>query len=299
MSYIRRSTRRLWVHYTFKRNVFLIFLFVALLSACSGLTTIYYRLDWWAGQYIDDFVELNKTQHAHFQRAFKMLHRQHCERDIPRYIEILSDARRRIPLNDFPRDYLAGQFQSLRDQWHLAIEEAAPAAAAILVTLDAEQVRELNKNFTRANREHEQRYGTTMIKREHTRRRAFEKRLRYWLGDLTPEQLFVLDDWQKNWVTDEPLATVSRQAWQSELITLLDRRDERVESDIQNWVGDYRRYRSQAYQTAREANEEITLKTLAGILSTLNSGQKRYFLEVIDTWDSRLKAIDCMRLPSQ
>lgn len=296
MGYMNRSTERLPVRDAFTRVLWLV-LFIALLSACSGLTTIYYRLDWWAGPYIDDFVELNKNQRAQFQRAFKTLHRQHCERDIPRYIEILSDVRLRGQRNGLTRDYLSKQLDSLRDQWHFAIEEIAPAVASILVTLDAGQIGQLSKNFTRANREYEERYGATAEKRERARRRAFEKRLRYWLGELTPEQEEMLDHWQQNWAADEALAVASRQRWQSELITLLERSNESVEANIAKWLReDYRRYRSQEYQAVRKANEALTLDTLAGILATLTSDQKNYFIEAIDTWVRRLQSIDCARI---
>ncbi len=59
------------------------------LTACSGTTLVYNRLDTILPWYVDDYVDLDNPQQQLLDQTLQPFLRWHRQQELPRYVEVL------------------------------------------------------------------------------------------------------------------------------------------------------------------------------------------------------------------
>lgn len=297
MQSFRRQMRSLQARCTRRGVLFAIFALLVL-SACSGVTMVYHRLDWWVERYVDDFVDFTTVQEKQFQRAFNRVHIRHCREDLPQYSAWLAEIAERARSGRLTPDYLKDLRTTVRVEWDRLLVQAAPDAIAVLESLSVDQVAQLEKGFEQANADYQRRRGDTAEDALKERRRMMMKRIEYWFGEVTPTQTQRVEQWAVNWRADEQLALQARQRWQRQLIILLQGRmnSEVSHADLYLWFVGYRDYRSTEYQAVRDHNEALTLSLAADLSASISPKQLSHFNEELEVWQNRIAAVDCARV---
>lgn len=282
------------------RPVAVVLVAAFLLAACSGAAMFYHRLDWWAQNYVSDFVEFSPSQEANFQKAFNRFHLQHCLEHLPEYDQWLVSLKQRASTGRLDYEFLGAMRENVRGEWDRLVAMGAADAVALLRTFNDAQLEQLKEGFVEANREFVKYRGDSPEKGRKLRRESMVERLEYWLGDLTDEQLAEVDRWTDAWQPDEQMALATRVRWQSDVLNLLARGQTGDDIGDRLYIAlvGYRDYRSAEYQSVRGVNEEATLRFLAQIVGDLNQDQVDHLGDVVERWRERLGAVDCSRVAS-
>ncbi len=171
-------------------------LLTATLVGCSATRLAYSQLDWLIPRQLGDYVTLDSTQRAWLDARLQDHLAWHCRTQLPAYADWLGTLR--VELNGAPPDSerLQDHVRQLETFIDALLGEIAPTAAELAVRLDERQRDELFARLDRRlNKDRAKYLDPPPDQRRSERAERLERRLRYWLGDLTPEQTARIHQW--------------------------------------------------------------------------------------------------------
>ena len=171
-------------------------LLTATLAACSATRLAYSQLDWLIPRQLGDYVTLDSTQRAWLDARLQDHLAWHCRTQLPAYADWLGTLR--AELNGAPPDpeRLRDHVRKLETFIDALLGEIAPTAAELAVRLDERQRDELFARLDRRlNKDRAKYLDRPPDQRRSERAERLEGRLRYWVGELTPEQTERIRQW--------------------------------------------------------------------------------------------------------
>jgi truncated hemoglobin YjbI len=209
------------------RRILLLLGFLLLLSGCS-VKPIYNRLDWLIPWYLNDYVDFTREQTADLEQRIDRQLAWHRATQLPAYADALLELRGKLQ-NGLSREELDDQYAALEGHWKYLVGQITPDAAAILVTADDAQVRELLGKLYDKTRDYEIEFVALSPQQQRDERaKRLKKALRRWLGNLNDEQDQAIKDWsQRLQLTSEDTLQHRRQ-WLARLEQSLTQRREKV-----------------------------------------------------------------------
>ncbi|WP_372987380.1 DUF6279 family lipoprotein [Marinobacter sp.] len=135
-----------------------LFLTIALLSACSSTRTAYRYADWGVTWWVDDYVSLTGEQEQQLAQDLDNLRQWHCTAELPRYRQWLDELVRDTRSGDLDREKVSYHQQRLFDFLPGLLEQATPTATNLLGSLSDEQVAELARNMARNHGEMDEKF---------------------------------------------------------------------------------------------------------------------------------------------
>ncbi|MFO7642176.1 MAG: DUF6279 family lipoprotein [Candidatus Competibacteraceae bacterium] len=199
------------------------------LAGCSATRLAYSQLDWLIPQQLGDYVTLDPTQRAWLDARLQDHLAWHCRTQLPAYAEWLGTLR--AELNGAPPDpeRLQDHARQLENFIDALLGEIAPTAAELAVQLDERQRDDLFARLDRRLAKDRDKYlDPPPDQRQRERAERLERRLRYWLGALTPEQAARIHQWSAALSDQNPAGWLDhRQRLQAAARDLLAESDER------------------------------------------------------------------------
>lgn len=199
------------------------------LAACSATRLAYSQLDWLIPRQLGDYVTLDSTQRAWLDARLQEHLAWHCRTQLPAYADWLGTLR--ADLNGAPPDpeQIRDHVRQLEIFIDALLVEIAPTAAELAVRLDQRQRDELfarlDRRLTEDRTEH---LDPPPGQRQRERAERLERRLRYWLGALTPEQTARIRQWSAALPDQNTAAWLeNRQRLQAAAREILAKPDER------------------------------------------------------------------------
>jgi hypothetical protein len=171
-------------------------LLVLMLAGCSATRLAYSQLDWLIPRQLGDYVTLDSTQRAWLDVRLQDHLAWHCRTQLPAYAEWLGTLQ--AELNGAPPDpeRLRDHVRQLETFIDALLVEIAPTAAELAVRLDERQRDELFARLDERVEEARTEYlDPPVAQQQRERAERLERRLRYWLGALTPEQTARIQQW--------------------------------------------------------------------------------------------------------
>ena len=157
------------------------------LISCSAAATAYRFADWWIEYRIETWVDLDGTQEALLQTRVDDVLVWHQAVVMPRAVELvdeLSDAALKGKLIE-----VFAQREELIDElYYESVRPIAFAIGEVFTTLTPEQVDELEEGLA------EQLVKSREKSRSRARRGKIAERLQGWIGDLTDEQIAIIEE---------------------------------------------------------------------------------------------------------
>jgi hypothetical protein len=166
----------------------LLVMLATLLGGCSAVRFTYNNADLVARYKASEYVEFTSEQSEQFRARFAGFHQWHRSSELPAYVDLLRDAGARVGRGLRPDD-VAWAVATARGQYRRLTAAAARDAGPLLVSLDAEQLQQVEKRFAENNRRFVRENLEGDPRRLHEKRsKQLEDQFREWTGRLTDQQ---------------------------------------------------------------------------------------------------------------
>jgi hypothetical protein len=211
----------------------------------------YGHLDTVAAWMADDYFDLDPLQKDDFARRFARLHEWHRYEQLPEYAAFLRDMRSRVE-RGLQREDIVWLREGIRQRYRTFVRQAAPDAAALLLTISPQQLEALQRQFDKDNRKFAREHhleGTPQERLRANVERAVDQ-LKTWVGALNHEQEERIAALVATLPPIDPLRHQDRQRRQQEFLQLMRQRGNPTEfrDRLQRWLMDWERGRAPEYE---------------------------------------------------
>ncbi len=209
---------------------------VVVLAGCVTLTFTYdhaERLLLWR---IDRYFQLSQDQDGYLKAKLAELHVWHRHTEIPRYSEFLRQVHDRWQDGLTPED-IDWSFDTFANLRASLANRIASEGGVFLATVDAKQLKRLERVVQREHRQWQARAGATPEERSVKRAKNGISSLRDWLGPLTAEQERLTERLIKDMADTADDWLAYRMRRQDEFVRLLQSRPKPalIEHRIHEW----------------------------------------------------------------
>ena len=121
------------------------------LVSCSAVKTLYNQAPDLAYWYLDGYVNFNGAQSLQVKSGLERLQAWHRQTQLPAYADMLRRLQERIPANLSPAQ-ACQTYADVRNRLIAVSSELEPTATAVVATLDASQLKYMEKRFAKSYR---------------------------------------------------------------------------------------------------------------------------------------------------
>ncbi len=123
-----------------------------LVAGCNTIKLAYDALPSLSYFWVDSYLDLDDTQTPKVKEELAALHQWHRRNELPVLADMLQRASRMAP-RDVTADEVCAVYEEGRGRFVAFATHAEPVAAALVATLDAGQIKHLEKKYAKNNRE--------------------------------------------------------------------------------------------------------------------------------------------------
>lgn len=177
----------------FKRLSLIIgLLLLGLLPACSAVKIFYNQAPDFAYWSLDGYVDFTEAQSGPVKSELSALQAWHRQTQLPGYIELLLKLQRQLPL-DISASAACTVFEDGRGKLTALSDRAEPAVIALVGTLSASQLAQMQRQFDKSNDNYRSDFleGTPGERRERRLKQAISRAEKLY-GALEDKQLAVI-----------------------------------------------------------------------------------------------------------
>ena len=250
-------------------------------AACTNF--FYNRLDTLAAWYIQDLVSLDDDQRSNLRSWLEGTLQWHRKSELTHYVsfvrELAGTASR--PGNSTSYRVIESQVETFGAR---LVEQAAPDAARLLMSLSPAQLTEFETNLGEKSRERNQKNLKALADGDWHEKRAkdIEKQLKRWTGSVTKEQKQLIAQQSERFDSTTTDWLESQGHWRKAMFGALQERfsagqspaavEERILALLRKPESQWTR----AYQSKSKQNREQSLTVLAALDASLTPAQRSY-----------------------
>jgi hypothetical protein len=248
---------------------------VLCLTACSGTTFVYNRLDTILPWYVDDYVELNAGQERQLEEILRPFLHWHRQQELPRYVELLEQVDSSLDHQVTPAA-LMQIYDEMQVAWLRLEQESLDGLLALGASLSDTQVQEFLDHMWERQAEYEEEYLTRSG--PEYRDEIYENladNMEDYLGRLSSEQKARLREATAGFERSDEVWLQERAASIERLAVMLQREpgwQERVREAVKRRGETV----SPRYQQVYDHNLEVVFAAVAGVLNSRTERQDRY-----------------------
>jgi hypothetical protein len=250
-------------------------------SACTNF--FYNKLDTLAAWYIQDLVSLDESQRSDLRSWLESTLQWHRSSELARYSKFLRELSSKAahPGNASTYQGIETQIEQFGAR---LVDQAAPDAARLLMSLSSRQLTEFEANLAEKSRERNEENLEALAKGKWHEKRAkdIEKQLKRWTGSITKEQHLLIAEESKRFDTTTADWLESQARWRKAMFGALQERFTAAQSPAaveQRILALLRSPESQwtrTYQTKAAQNREQSLEVLGAIDASLTPEQRSH-----------------------
>jgi hypothetical protein len=263
-----------------------------LLAGCSALTFTYNHAEGLLLWRIDRYFHLSHEQEGLLQGRLADLHLWHRKAELPRYVDFLSQVqdRWRDGLTSEEVDWTFNAFQKLRSE---LADHVAAEGAPFLATVDAKQIRYLERAIQRENRDLQSEASAKPERRSARRVRKALNWLDEWLGRLTPEQEQRIAQLIKEMPDNTEQRLAHRIQRQYEFMRLLESKPKPmvIAHSLQEWLATPEKNAPLAYAVSVQRMRDDLKRTVLAIDRILTPWQRIHASEKLQTLIREVQAL--------
>jgi hypothetical protein len=266
------------------RSKAILLLLLALTGTLVGCTNFFYnRLDTLAAWYVQDLVALDDSQRNELRTWLNETLQWHRRSELIRYAKFLREL-----AASSERPGTASTYKGVEAQVEgfgaRLIEQAAPDAARLLMSLTPEQIDEFEANLAEKARERNEKNLEAQAegKWHEKRARDIEKQLKRWTGTVTKEQRQLIAQLSTQFQSTTTEWLESQERWRHAMFGALRARftagqspavvEERILALLRTPEAQWTR----AYQAKATQNREQSLTVLGAIDASLTAPQRAH-----------------------
>lgn len=265
-------------------------------SACTNF--FYNRLDTLAAWYIQDLVSLDDTQRSDLRSWLESTLQWHRSSELALYAKFLRELAGTAthPGNASTYKRIEAQVEQFGGR---LVEQAAPEAARLLMSLSPDQLTEFESNLTEKSRERNEKDLKALAdgKWHEKRARDIEKQLKRWTGSITKQQHLLIAAESKQFDSTTADWLESQARWRKAMFGALKERftagqsptavEERILALLRTPESQWTR----AYQTKAAQNREQSLVVLGAIDASLTPEQRSHLQRELNQLAQQLEAM--------
>ncbi|HWK49881.1 MAG TPA: DUF6279 family lipoprotein [Steroidobacter sp.] len=265
-------------------------------AACTNF--FYNRLDTLAAWYIQDLVSLDKSQRSDLRSWLESTLQWHRSSELVRYAKFLRELAGTAahPGNASTYKGIEAQVEQFGSR---LVEQAAPDAARLLMSLSPEQLTEFENNLADKSRERNEENLKALAAGKWHEKRAqdIEKQLKRWTGSVTREQRQLIAEQSKRFDSTTSDWLESQTRWRKAMFGALRERftagqsPAAVEERILVLLRTPESQWTRAYQTKAAQNREQSLVVLGAIDASLTPEQRSHLQRELTQLAQRLEAM--------
>lgn len=265
----------------------------------SGCTNFFYnRLDTLAAWYVQDLVSLDDDQRSDLRAWLESTLQWHRQSELVRYAKFLRELADQSAQPGNARTYKAIEEQAEEFGARL-VEQAAPDAARLLMSLTPAQLNEFETNLAEKSRERNEKNLKALAQGKWHDKRAkdIEKQLRRWTGSITKDQEQLIAEQSARFDSATADWLESQARWRQAMFGALRERftagsspaavEERILALLRTPENQWTR----AYQTKAAQNREQSLVVLAAIDASLTASQRAHLQRELTQLAQQLEAM--------
>jgi hypothetical protein len=262
----------------------ILLLMLALTLGVSACTNFFYnKLDTLAAWYIQDLVSLDESQRSDLRSWLESTLQWHRSSELARYSKFLRElsVKAAHPGNAATYKGIETQIEQFGAR---LVDQAAPDAARLLMSLSSHQLTEFEANLAEKSRERNEENLKALANGKWHEKRAkdIEKQLKRWTGSITKEQHLLIAEESKRFDSTTADWLDSQARWRKAMFGALQERftaaqsptavEERILALLRSPESQWTR----AYQTKAAQNREQSLEVLGAIDASLTPEQRSH-----------------------
>ncbi|GFE78008.1 hypothetical protein GCM10011487_00080 [Steroidobacter agaridevorans] len=265
-------------------------------SACTNF--FYNRLDTLAAWYIQDLVSLDDTQRSDLRSWLEGTLQWHRSSELALYAKFLRELAGTAahPGNASTYKGIEAQVEQFGGR---LVQQAAPEAARLLMSLSPDQLTEFESNLTEKSRERNEKDLKALADGKWHEKRAkdIEKQLKRWTGSITKQQQLLIATESKQFDSTTADWLESQARWRKAMFGALKERftagqsptavEERILALLRTPESQWTR----AYQTKAAQNREQSLVVLGAIDASLTPEQRSHLQRELNQLAQQLEAM--------
>lgn len=244
-------------------------------SSCA-LRFTYNNLDWVVPWYTDDYVTLNASQKKLFEQRFQRYWDWHRKTQLPRYSALLRDTAEALKAGLV--DKTASMIETrTTDLTETLVRKMEPDLLALLPTLSAKQLREIQAKFAKDNKKHREEYIDASAEQQRDKRaERIESSLERWFGQLNEAQLALIAQAAGDYQLMGEESLQARLAWQQAFIDALQLRQQQTEfsAALSRLFANRELGRSPAFQEKLAHNQGVLAELYKKLDKSLSKQQR-------------------------
>lgn len=257
---------------------------IFLLSGCTSKWA-YNNVDWLLYWYVDDYIDLERSQKKLLDVKVEEWHQWHRESELVQYKEQLLDLQKRINQGNLSAQEWRAEFKKASGHWQRFRDHIVPELSVLAVETSDEQIESLYAALEEENiKEQEERDEETIEERLEDSKKRLKKQLKERLGRLSDEQKLLVDSYIPQFKSTFDYWLAYRRLIQSKSKELMLNRHELADFSAQfsDLLMNPESLRTEEHKAAIEHNSELSGKMLAEIQATLSEKQYKHLNNEID-----------------
>lgn len=250
------------------------------------MKSLYLQLDWIIPQFIGEYIPLNEKQEQALKFNLQKTILWHRRTQLPEYVKWLHILQKDMQ-QELSETRVLQHVKQLQQYWKMLLIYLADDTADLLYSTSHEQRKQIFQTFAKKNAAYRKKYIelTDDVIRNNLLMQINDEYER-WLGHIEPAQHLLFEQASKKLKPTGTLHLVNREVLQNELKLILNNTSsaEKFKSEINNLFSNWENLRSQEYRQTLEYNQEILLKLTSDISKTLNTEQKIYLNQKLESY---------------
>ncbi|WDD97848.1 DUF6279 family lipoprotein [Thalassomonas actiniarum] len=260
-----------------KKRLF-VFLFVIPL-ALSGCSTqfVYNNIDWLIHWYLDDYVDLTKSQKKRFDGKMQLWLSWHKNTELASYQAQLTELKRAISEEVLTPRLWLHHSQLAREHWFRFRNTLSPDLLELAMELSNEQIEELFAALEQKTQAWQQeRAGKSHEALSRLRAKELTDRIKPWTGKLNQAQKQLIADYSRQHISSFQSFIQYRRNWQARAkALLLDRESQDFKPLFLQLLTEPERFRPPELTRTWAVNRQLRAQLMSDLHASLTVKQKR------------------------
>jgi hypothetical protein len=266
-----------------------------LLTSCSRLELAYRNLDWLIPWSMDNYVTLSNEQKAWLKPRLITHIGWHCKTQLPAYADWL---KRGATLVTEPQPDAAefdAQFTQFRHAVDAVVVQVTPDLTDLLRGLSPAQVKELEENLAKQNKEQRQDYlEMSLAEQIDERAERMEERLQPWFGRLHPQQKTRVQAWSQQLGEYNQGWLDNNLRWQQAFLAAVHDRDSaQFPEQMKRLLQERMSFWTPAYQQEFLAAQQALSELFKDLVGSADQQQRERLVSRLQGSRKQLSAMTC------
>lgn len=275
-------------------RIYVLLIVTFFVSSCSVAPTIYNNVDWLVYFYLDDYVDLNRSQKVFLDARIKKWHAWHRSSELQKYKTDLISLREQLKKGPKGSEEWLAEIAKAKQHMFRLRDEINPDAITVIQQLSDDQVMELLALWRKNDGDETKAYKEQIAdKTLRTRLRKTQKFLKEYVGALSPSQTDLVNNYAIQVESDFFENMDYNAKLRASIETIYSGPSAQRQSSLSAILNNLEKLKSPELIGIRNRNEIRCAELLSELNKSLNKKQQKM---LVDKLKSHIEMLDGLML---